>query len=87
MWLTTAGAYHPLMLPTTLHGLTLPPFPATSTITCYIEATIGNGNLNQTQFEPFITSTLVLTLATNLITTGMSLPYGLLHTSHSISPE
>ncbi|KAJ3541613.1 hypothetical protein NMY22_g3816 [Coprinellus aureogranulatus] len=44
---------------------------ATSTVTCVIEASIGNGNLNQTQFEPFITSTLVLTLSTNLITTGL----------------
>lgn len=44
---------------------------ATSGVTVYIEATIGSGNLNQSQFEPFITSTLVLTLATNLITTSL----------------
>lgn len=42
-----------------------------SGFTVYIEATIGNGDLGQSQFEPFISSTLSLTLATNVITTGL----------------
>ncbi|RXW13945.1 hypothetical protein EST38_g11912 [Candolleomyces aberdarensis] len=42
-----------------------------SGVTVYIEATIGSGDLGQSQFEPFISSTLSLTLATNVITTAL----------------
>ncbi|KAF5309750.1 hypothetical protein D9611_013619 [Ephemerocybe angulata] len=44
---------------------------ACSGVTIYIESTIGNGDLSQSQFQPFISSTLALTLATNLITTSL----------------
>ncbi|KAF6752066.1 hypothetical protein DFP72DRAFT_991158 [Ephemerocybe angulata] len=44
---------------------------ACSGVTIYIESTIGNGDLSESQFEPFISSTLALTLATNLITTSL----------------
>lgn len=42
-----------------------------SSFTIYIEARLDTGVLSQSQLKPFITSTLVLTLATNVITTSL----------------
>ncbi|KAJ8502545.1 hypothetical protein ONZ45_g11651 [Pleurotus djamor] len=40
-------------------------------MTSYIEVSIGTGALSQSQLKPFITSMLVLTLACNVLTTGL----------------
>ncbi|KAF9000140.1 hypothetical protein BDQ17DRAFT_1245907 [Cyathus striatus] len=42
-----------------------------SILTIYIEATLGTGVLNQKQLKPFITGQLTLTLAMNILTTGL----------------
>ncbi|KAF5310296.1 hypothetical protein D9619_010551 [Psilocybe cf. subviscida] len=44
---------------------------AFSIVTIVIEATLGTGVLNQSQLKPFITGTLSMTLAMNVITTSL----------------
>ncbi|KAF8976231.1 hypothetical protein BDQ17DRAFT_1384965 [Cyathus striatus] len=46
-------------------------FVLCSILTIYIEATLGTGVLNQKQLKPFITGQLTLTLAMNILTTGL----------------
>ncbi|KAF4580655.1 hypothetical protein EYR40_003053 [Pleurotus pulmonarius] len=44
---------------------------ACGVMTSYSEAAVGVGTLDQSVIKPFITSMLVLTLATNMLTTGL----------------
>lgn len=65
MWIGTAGRRIKFLDAVLLHWQC----SVCSSFTIYIEARLDTGVLSQSQLKPFITSTLVLTLATNVITT------------------